>query len=165
MGLHADPEAGGSPPVQLPEHGLERGGASAAFRQYMRVIASQMTRVKFAECTDMHTTYTDIGGPHALYPNQPRIKYGLTGIDTDHTVTAQDIQRRKENALHYKRILSDHKAVTEIVLAYRCHGNGKTAFPMFATQKDAESPYVVIDKTSLNPLGPKIEIDGTWSPV
>jgi hypothetical protein len=138
-------------------------GASAAFRQYMRVIAGQMTRLKFAECTDMHTTYTDIGGPHSLYPSQGgKIRYGLTGIDNDHPITQDDILRRKQNALHYKRILSDNKAVTEVVIAYRCHGDGKTAFPMFATQAGETSPYEVIDKSSLRPLGPKIAIDGSW---
>jgi hypothetical protein len=138
-------------------------GASPAFRQYMRVIASQMTRLKFAEGTDMHTTYTDIGGLNALYPNQGgRIRYGVTGIDNDHPITQDDIRRRKENALHYKRILSDNKAVTEVVIAYRCHGDGKTPFPMFATQAGENDPYVVIDKVSLRPLGPKIAVDGRW---
>jgi hypothetical protein len=142
-------------------------GAAPAFRQYVRMIGSQMTRLKYAESHDMHTTYTDTGGLSSLYPKQGgKIKYGITGIDDSNKITESDIRRRKENALRYKTILSDKEGsdVNEVVVAYRLHGNGKTIFPVFATQVNAESDYVVIDKGSLLPTGPKISIDGEWRP-
>jgi hypothetical protein len=147
-------------------------GASAEFRKYVRMIASQITRIAAAQAEDMHTTYVDTGGLHSLYPKQGKIKYGLGGYPVGgwnedpslrRSATAEEIAQRKLNALSYKTMLNEcvRGRVNEIVMKYRCHGDGRTAFPMFATQATKDSDYVVIDKETVRPTSMRIRTNGT----
>jgi hypothetical protein len=136
-------------------------GASEKLRQYVRMIASQMTRIGGAQAEDMHTTYTDIGGLRALNPNRicGKIKYGIGGygvggwseVEAERKLASpEQIALRKTYALQYKTMLKELVAGTacEIVMKYRIHGNGKTMFPIFATQAKEGEGYNVIDKVT-----------------
>jgi hypothetical protein len=145
-------------------------GASAAFGRYVRVISGQMTRIKAAQAEDMHTSYTDTGDLDHYHPKGGKIKYGLGGYgvggwDAKRTATGDEVTQRKLNALSYKTMLKEcvKGIVNEIVIKYRQHGDGRTVFPMFATQKNKDSEYVVIDRETTNPTQSRISVKGVFS--
>jgi len=59
-------------------------GACDEFKRYVRVLASEITRLKLAQACDMHTTYIDVAGLDHYQPpkatDKVSIRYGLTGL-------------------------------------------------------------------------------------
>jgi hypothetical protein len=56
-------------------------GSCQEYKQYVRMLASRITRIKLAQASDMHTTYIDIAGLSYYSPPKAKtsIRYGLTG--------------------------------------------------------------------------------------
>jgi hypothetical protein len=53
-----------------------------AYKQYVRMLASRITRIKLAQASDMHTGYIDVAGLDYYAPPKAKtsIRYGLTGL-------------------------------------------------------------------------------------
>lgn len=139
-------------------------GILPQYKQHVRMIASEFTRIKFAQETDMGCSYVALGPPDSL--GRTKVRYGGNGLDENGqkptTKEAADrmLARRRNLALSYKSILSatHQEGHNEIILAYRSHGNRlrRTRFPMFA----------VGDETGLHVVNPGpnaiIHNDGSW---
>jgi hypothetical protein len=56
-------------------------GSCQDYKQYVRMLASRITRIKLAQACDMHTTYIDVAGLNYYSPPKAKssIRYGLTG--------------------------------------------------------------------------------------
>jgi hypothetical protein len=52
------------------------------YRRYVRTVASKLTRLKYAQACDRHTTYIDVAGLNCYSPakTETSIRYGLTGL-------------------------------------------------------------------------------------
>lgn len=109
-----------------------------SFYQSIRMIRSQMTRVKLACEHDMGSSFT------ALDPDSkvnPRFKYygGKTKVPQDNQPgklalvpnTQALIHERKMKAINFKKIINEQFTYNEIVVAYRQHANPN--FPLFCT--------------------------------
>ena len=127
------------------------------FKQHVRMIASEFTRIKYAQETDMGCSYVALGPPDSL--GRTKVRYG--GKADDETgkkpegKEAQDkmLLRRKNLALSYKSILPKKKQEghNEIILAYRSHGNRLRLrkVPLFAVvderRADGHQPGRAVD--------------------
>jgi hypothetical protein len=112
----------------------------------IRVMRSQLTRVKLAQASDMGTKYVDTSNPTDA---RAKIRYGVTGTiirekgSIGKPATETELFDRKTNALRYKSILDNMKTtVNEVVIAYRVHA--KKDFPMFSLWNKAAQHYRVI---------------------
>lgn len=141
-------------------NGIAKKSGSQKFRNYMRMIASKLTRVKFAYEYDMGTTYCDIADRGTQGPG--KFRYGMSGTVTTPgkkvATKADDLEiaRRKQLAIKYKSILASGER-NEIVVAYRQHGYGNTRFPLFARRSETWFPIINPDG---RPTGEYITLDG-----
>jgi hypothetical protein len=126
---------------------------------------SKLTRVKYAQGSDMHTTLFDVS---ASADQPPKIRYGVTGRaqrkgEDETMATETDLAARKTNALEHSVILKDGavQKVNEIVLAYRSHDSG--LFPLFARWNADDKQFDVIDPDKdWAPTGARISDAGVW---
>ncbi|WP_321470587.1 hypothetical protein [uncultured Paludibaculum sp.] len=137
----------------------------------IRIMRSQLTRIKLAQGSDMGTTYRDMSQPGS---DQGKIRYGVTGTvikrgegqkSKASDATEQELKDRRSNALKYKRILNvifnpGEKIVNEIVMAYRSHSAPQ--FPMFAQWDKPRRFFRLIDSDTLQPTGPVITNTGQY---
>lgn len=141
-------------------NGIAKTSGSKKFKDYVRMIASKLTRVKSAYEYDMGTTYCDIADRGTQGPG--KFRYGLSGtVSSPGKKVASkaddlEIARRKQLAIKYKSILSSG-ARNEIVVAYRQHGDGTTCFPLFTRREGALFP--IVSATGVR-TGESITLDG-----
>ncbi|MDT8914949.1 hypothetical protein [Amycolatopsis sp. PS_44_ISF1] len=108
---------------------------------------SKLTRVKYAQGSDMHTTLFDVSAS----PDEPaQIRYGVTGRahrkgEEETMADETDLAARRTNALEHSVILKDGavQKVNEIVMAYRSHDSAR--FPLFARWNADKKQFDVID--------------------
>lgn len=124
------------------------------FISMVRLIKANVTRIKYAQADDMHTTYVDVSDPGA---ERGKFKYGIGGTLLDSTrqlgfrkVKDEDVTARKTNAYGYRRILNSPKKnggfhVNEIVMAYRAHES--EIFPIFATWDSGKKIFQMTEKS------------------
>jgi hypothetical protein len=140
----------------------------------IRIMRSQLTRIKLAQSSDMGTTYRDVS---RLGAEEGKIRYGIVGtiIKTKEgeqkskaqPATEQELKDRKSNALKYKSILDaiflpGEKIVNEVVMAYRSHNSPH--FPMFAQWDKDRRFFRVVDSDTLQTSGPVIMNSGQYLP-
>ena len=146
-------------------NGIAKKSGSKVFKDYARLFASKLTRVKSAYEYDMGTTYCDVAVRGTQSPG--KFRYGLSGtVSTPNplnklkpTVTVADaleIARRKAMGTKYKSILASGMR-NEIVVAYRQHGDGTTRFPLFARR--TETKFLVLGANG-TPTAETISMDG-----
>lgn len=129
-----------------------------ADEQVLRMMASQLTRIKLAQGSDMGTSFVDVseeGGPD-------NFKYGSTGTvirmkgGMAKAATDTELKARATNALEYKKILdAGVTTVNEIVMAYRQHAS--KSFPMYARWDG--TVFHILD-SNLKPTGEHVTNDG-----
>jgi hypothetical protein len=130
----------------------------------LRTIRSQMTRIKLAQGSDMHTTLFDTSEKST---DPAKIRYGVTGRTQRDKKSDEikadeiDIRARKTNALEHSSILGAGaiQKINEIVVAYRKHANA--LFPVFAQWDASDKQFYVLNATGER-AGPYIKDDGTW---
>ena len=108
----------------------------------VRIIRAKMTRIKFAREKDIGTNF---GAYDPGNKEDPKFKYGPGGTLKNEfglpvKIKPTDITTMKDNALNFKRILTESKNVNEIVIAYRQHAG---IFPIFAEFSKAENCFEV----------------------
>jgi hypothetical protein len=137
-----------------------RQTGSERFKQFVEIMKSRLTRIRFAFEGDAGAKFLDFAAEGALYP---KFKYGFGNIMKE-TESDEEIRQRKIDALTYKTILRAGKR-NEIVLAYRQHGlpSMGTAFPMYAKRVSRgyndHKGFVIVDE-NLNPTGQVINLEG-----
>jgi hypothetical protein len=108
------------------------GDANPDLHRLARIIRALMTRIKFAYERDIGTNF---GAYEPTNQDNPKFKYGPGAIlkTAQHPIgrgiTQDDVIELRENARHFKRILTGTGATNEIVIAYRQHAGD---FPVFA---------------------------------
>ncbi|OLR91828.1 hypothetical protein [Actinokineospora bangkokensis] len=132
----------------------------------LRGYRNNLTRVRLAQGSDMHTIFVDDGaGP----PAPVRARYGITGRvqrakgAPEVLADEVDIDARRTNALQHSKILGAGatQAVNEIVVAYRKHAS--PVFPCFAKWDQATQRFNVLkDGNPSTPTGAYITNTGTW---
>jgi hypothetical protein len=129
----------------------------------VRVIRSQLTRVKYADPDDSHIGFVDIS--ENLNPDKYKYRYGIKNSEVK-TVAGRysgDLARRRAAARQYTSILETAfersqrtgtkvalKFYNEIIVAYRKHAS--SLFPLYARWADSKFQVVMWNGTGMEDL-------------
>lgn len=146
--------------IVLSQKAKEMQSVAPAIHRLVRVIRSELTRVKFADPDDSHIGFAEISPNVCFDIEQRKYRYGIKQADVE-TVAGRysgELARRRAAARQYTSILEtaferslrlgdaskarSNKFYNEIIVAYRKHASD--AFPIY-TRWDTGKFRVVMD--------------------